>query len=145
MSNVILEVLRKEMLRCANMLPTLDPTTQEYSVALHNYETLSWKVSVLENPSSDPDFLPAPKPVTDVPSVTEEPKVEAPEEPKAENKPNMDEFRLSLRERLADARLKGVNTAELLITIGVAKFSAVPDEKLPELSDLLESKLKELT
>lgn len=162
MPNKILEVLRKEMLRCANLLPTLDPTTQEYSVALHNYETLSWKVSILENPTTDLDFLPAPKPVEATPddepntsartadpepaAAAEEPKAE---EPKAEEPVVVDDktdwaaYRVSLRERMADARIGGLDTKALLAKVGATKFSTIPDEELPALAAALDEALKE--
>lgn len=141
MSNVILEVLRKEMLRCANLLPTLDPAAQEYAAVLHNYEALAWKVSTLENPSTGPDFLPAPKPVTEEPTVVEEPKAEEPVV--VDDKTNWDAYRASLRERMADARIAGLDTKALLAKVGAAKFSTIPDEELPALAAALDEALKE--
>lgn len=144
MSNAILEVLRKEMLRCANLLPSLDPTTQEYTVALHNYETLAWKVSILENPKADPDFLPAPKPIEAVAPATEEEPEETKEEPAVENAAvDMTEYRAALRERMADARIAGLDIKALLAKVGATKLSTIPDEELPALAAALDEALKE--
>lgn len=146
MSNAILEVLRKEMLRCANLLPTLEPTTQEYTVALRNYETLTWKVSILENPKADPDFLPAPKPVeTAVPAPEPAPEEPAPADTAVAPESHTDwaEYRASLRERMADARIAGLDTKSLLAKVGAAKFSTIPDEELPALAAALDEALKE--
>lgn len=53
------------------------------------------------------------------------------------------QYRMALRERLSNARLSGINTTQLIHAVGAAKLSSVPDETLPQLSDLLEKALEE--
>lgn len=157
MANEILKILRDEMLRTARLLPTLDPVTEEYSRVLHHYETLAWKVATLEHPNVDPDFALAPRPVDDTtapaePVHTPEPEPEpepvpAPvEEPKEEpttDAVDWEKYRVALRERMADARIGGVDTKELLAKVGATKFSTIPDEELPKLAAALDKALKE--
>lgn len=147
--NEVIEILRAEQKRIARALPTLEPGTEEYSRVLEQFSTMSWRIGELEGlavnaltpaPVLTPD--PEPAPVT----VDEEP-TPAPEEPKTGGRAEVkdwEKYRLTLRERLGEARLKGVNTSGLIAAMGVGKFSSVPDEKLPELSDLLDKALKEL-
>lgn len=151
MNNAILEILRKERLRCAEMLPSLDPKTEDYHMVLQNLESLSWKISSMERPTCDPDLLPPPGNTTiEEPKVeepkAEEPKVEepAPEEPVVvDDKTDWAKYRTSLRERMADARIAGLDTKALLAKVGAPKFSSIPDEELPALAAALDEALKE--
>ena len=142
MSNEILEILRSEMDRVAKMLPDLDPTTEEYTRAICNLGGVLYKLDGLVSVHLEP--VAAPRSVI-VPAEAPEPTVtttvEA--EPVAPAK-DMGDYRMGLRERMADARLKGVNITDLIKKVGADKFSAVPDDKLTELADLLEAAVKEL-
>ena len=141
MSNEVLEVLRNEQDRIVKMLPNLNPTTEEYRIALSNLGELQWRTAEDEHPATG--FAPVePRPVI-VPADDPAPIEAATPAPVAESKPNMDEFRMALRERMADARISGVNITELIEKVGASKFSAVPDERLTELSDLLDAAVKE--
>lgn len=141
MSNEILGILRNEQDRIAKMLPELNPTTEEYTRAICNLGEVYYKLDRMD----DTFLVPAdavPRPVI-VPVEEPEPVEPAPVEEPAPAK-DMGDYRMSLRERMADARLKGVNITDLIKKVGADKFSAVPDDKLTELSDLLESAVKEL-
>jgi hypothetical protein len=146
MNNEILEILHDEQERIVKMLPGLDPTTEGYACALRNLGELQWRtrpdglpvivpVDAVPRPVIVPVEEPEPTPVEPTP----EPVVEAPAPAQ-----DMSDYRMGLRERMADARLKGVNITDLIKKVGADKFSAVPDDKLTELSDLLESAVKEL-
>ena len=153
----IVKILEGELDRIAEALPTLDPRTTEYTAAVCNlgevyYRISNFKVyngltvhkdnafaykidcvtdSVVLTPATVealPTVEPTPEPVVDTPAPAKD----------------MGDYRMSLRERMADARLKGVNITDLIKKVGADKFSAVPDDKLTELSDLLESAVKEL-
>lgn len=151
MANEILKILRAEMLRTARLLPTLDPVTEEYSRVLHHYETLAWKVASLEHPNVDPDFALAPRLVVTEPAAepvhtpgsVAEPEP-APEEPVVvDEETDWNAYRVALRERMADARIGGVDTKALLAKVGATKFSTIPDEELPKLAAALDEALKE--
>lgn len=152
MANEILKILRDEMLRTARLLPTLDPVTEEYSRVLHHYETLAWKVASLEHPTTDPDFLPPPKPVESTPddepntsahTADPEPATAAEEPATVDEETDWNAYRVALRERMADARIGGVDTKALLAKVGATKFSTIPDEELPKLAAALDEALKE--
>lgn len=141
MNNAILEILRKERLRCAEMLPSLDPKTEYYHMVLQNLESLSWKISSMERPTCDPDLLPPPGNTPIEEPKAEEPKVEEPVV--VDDKTDWAAYRTSLRERMADARIAGLDTKALLAKVGAAKFSTIPDEELPALAAVLDEALKE--
>ena len=142
MSNEILEILRDELERIAKMLPDLDPTSEGYARALNNLGELQWRTRPADHPVINPEVAPRSVIVpAEAPEPTVTTTVEA--EPVAPAK-DMGDYRMSLRERMADARLKGVNITDLIKKVGADKFSAVPDDKLTELADLLESAVKEL-
>lgn len=154
MNNEILAILHAEQERIVKMLPSLDPTTEGYACALRNLGELQWRTRPDGLPVITPEV--APRPVI-VPVVEPEPTPVEPEptvvpvdEPAPTPAPETDTtdwgaYRVSLRERLADARIKGVDITALLREIGVSKFSSVPDNQLTELSHLLDEALKELT
>ena len=48
-------------------------------------------------------------------------------------------YRAHLRERMANARINGVDTTALIENLGYAKFSAIPDSVLPDLEKALDS------
>ena len=145
MSNEILEILHDEQERIVKMLPTLDPTTEGYACALRNLGELQWRTRpdglpvITPEVAPRPVIVPAEEPEPTPVGPTLEPVVEAPAPAQ-----DMSDYRMGLRERMADARLKGVNITDLIKKVGADKFSAVPDDKLTELSDLLESAVKEL-
>lgn len=157
----ILEILKVEYKRIAHMLPGLDPTTEGYSNAMHNLAEVSWRIDAMENPCVDPDLgcTPAPAAVTAEPTPVEPvhtpgPVIEpepAPEEPKAEepvpvvvdDPTDWAAYRVALRERMADARIDGLDTKALLAKVGASKFSTIPDEELPALAAALDEALKE--
>lgn len=158
MSNEILEILHDEQERIAKMLPSLDPRTTEYTTAVCNLSEVYYRICNFIVPNvltvhrdnafeykvdcaTDSVVRTPVEPEPTVGPVAEP--VPPPAEPTAENI-DWAAYRLSLRERMADARLKGVNITDLIKKVGADKFSAVPDDKLTELSDLLESAVKEL-
>lgn len=145
MSNEVLEILRNEQGRIVKMLPNLNPTTEEYRIALSNLGELQWRTHHAGHPVINPEVVPLPvivpvgEPEPAPVEPTPEPVVETPAPAK-----DMGDYRMALRERMADARIGGVNITELIEKVGASKFSAVPDERLAELSDLLDAAVKEI-
>lgn len=142
----ILEILKVEQKRIAKMLPSLDPTTEVYITAMRSIAEVSWRIDAMANPCVDPDLGCTPVPA----SVTPEEPEPTPEEPKAEETPvvvdgttDWDAYRVALRERMADARIDGLDTKALLAKVGASKFSTIPDEELPALAAALDEALKE--
>ena len=152
----ILEILKVEQKRIAQMLPKLDPTTEGYINAMRNLADVSWRIDAMEHPDVDPDIGVSPEPKTvkldpmeePEPVHTQEPEP-TPEEPKAEESVVVDgptdwaAYRVTLRERMADARIGGLDTKALLAKVGASKFSTIPDEELPALAAALDEALKE--
>lgn len=162
----ILEILKAEHKRIAKMLPSLDPITEGYTNAMRNLAEVSWRIDAMEHPCVDPDLgctpVPAsvtpkePEPTPEEPVHTQEPEPApeepepTPEEPKAEETPVVVDgttdwaaYRVALRERMADARIDGLDTKALLAKVGASKFSTIPDEELPALAAALDEALKE--
>lgn len=151
----ILEILKVEQKRIAKMLPSLDPTTEVYITAMRSIAEVSWRIDAMENPCVDPDIGVSPEPKTVKLDPMEEPEPvhtqePAPEEPKAEETPVVVDgttdwaaYRVALRERMADARIDGLDTKALLAKVGASKFSTIPDEELPALAAALDEALKE--
>ena len=151
----IVKILEGELDRIAKALPTLDPKTREYATVVENlgevyYRICNFKVPNVLTVHKDNAFEFKVDCTTD--SAVRTPVAEPTPAPVAEPTPapvvdntDWNAYRTSLRERLADGRIKGVNVATLLGNLGVSKFSSVPDNQLTELSDMLDEALKELT
>lgn len=155
----ILEILKAEQARVAENLTVLEPGTEAYSRALEQFSTLKWRIEELEGftenapaapftpaPVLTPDPTPVPAPVKLDPMEEPTPMAEEPkEEPatEAETETDWDAYRLALRERMADARIGGLDTKALLAKVGAPKFSSIPDEELPALAAALDEALKE--
>lgn len=143
----IVKILEGELDRIAEALPTLDPVTTEYTAAVCNLGEVYYRICNFKVPNG----LTLGTTDSVVRATVAEPENPAPvEEPAPAPAPKTDTtdwgaYRVSLRERLADSRIKGVNITALLTTMGAGKLSSVPDERLPELSDLLDEALKELS
>ena len=148
----ILEILKTEQKRIAKMLPSLDPTTEVYITAMRSIAEVSWRIDAMANPCVDPDIgcTPAPAPVTAEepvhtpgPVIEPEPKAEEPVPVVVDDQTDWAAYRVALRERMADARIDGLDTKALLAKVGASKFSTIPDEELPALAAALDEALKE--
>ena len=142
----IKKILKGELDRIAGMLPSLDPTTDEYGKAVLHFGDVMWKLNCFKPEttpaeSDDTGFASAPKLVV---AYDPKPAAPAPVEPEPADTTDWGAYRVALRERLSEGKLKGVNISTLLGNLGVAKFSSVPDSELTELSDMLDAALKEL-
>lgn len=115
--------MQEEIERCLAKLKTLEPGTEAYSAVLGNLWSLynlipeRGKKESVEVPSDGAEAQPEPVP-------------EKPEKPKRDP--------LEIRGAIAQARLRGVDTAKVIRSFGVDNFRDIPAERYDELIAALE-------
>ena len=84
-------------------------------------------------------------PIPVVPRTDIDPVTPAPDPAPVAATPAVDwaEYRTTLRGELTAARNAGINITDMIHGLGCASFGAIPDERLPELRELLEAAVKE--
>ena len=141
------QLILTEARRVYDALTGLDPLSEEYNRCLAQLSQLLWLSGDVQRVASVPAAeTGAQEPVESVAKAVAE-DAEPDPEPEPETGKSTEElkaFRIETREALAEAKLKGVNIADIIKKFGVNKFSSVPDDRLPELRADLKKALEEL-
>ena len=141
------QLILTEARRVYDALTGLDPLSEEYDRGLAHLSQLLWLSGDVRQAAAVPAAeTSAQEPVESVAKAVAE-DAEPDPEPEPETGKSTEElkaFRIETREALAEAKLKGVNIADIIKKFGVNKFSSVPDDRLPELRADLNKALEEL-
>ena len=145
------QLILTEARRVYDALTGLDPLSEEYDRGLAHLSQLLWLSGDVHQVAAVPAAeTRAQEPVEGVAKAVAEDAEPDPEpEPETESETGksaeeLKAFRIETREALAEAKLKGVNIADIIKKFGVNKFSSVPDDRLPELRADLKKALEEL-
>lgn len=138
-------LLTKEIKRCAQKLPELEPGTEEYERTLYHIDHMQSLIERLDFGDPAEEYGPdenaddsaeqnAEDPGTRETVQEPDPKPEEPRAPKKED----------VRAKLADARLKGVDISKLIHDLGADNLSGVDPADYNRLLDMAEDALKAL-
>ena len=141
------QLILTEARRVYDALTGLDPLSEEYDRGLAHLSQLLWLSGDVHHVAGVPAVeTDAQEPVGSLAkAVAENAKTDPEPEPETgKSAEELKAFRIETREALAEAKLKGVNIADIIKKFGVNKFSSVPDDRLPELRADLNKALEEL-
>ena len=136
-------LLTKEIERCAQKLPELEPGTEEYERTLYHIDHMQVLIERLdfgepaEEYEPDENAADSAEPEAEASGAQEAAQETAPkpEEPKIPKKEDV-------RAKLADARLKGVDISRLIHDLGADNLSGVDPSDYTKLLDMAEKALE---